>query len=301
MRCEYCRPQWLTHANRRGDLTAAEIERLVRHLVTYHGVRKVRLTGGDPTARPDLVRIIRSVASIDGVEDLAMTTNGLSLAARAHEYADAGLGRLNVSLDALNADVFHKMTGVDGLHRVIDGLGAAESAGLGPIKLNTVVLRGRNDHMLPGLMRFAVGRGMTLRFIELMPMGPLVDQWAERYVPEGEMRRVLEPHVRRWIPLEQGSASARCYHVELDDGRTGVIGFISPMSCNFCAACSRLRIAADGSIYPCLMDRPAGSLMSAMRPRFDGAMLDRLLAEALAHKRAEHPTMGFVTMSRIGG
>lgn len=301
MRCAYCRPSWLGHCGQRGELTVDEIERLVRHVVTHHGIRKVRLTGGDPTTRSDLVQIIERIASIDGVDDLAMTTNGLSLAARAHAYAAAGLGRVNISLDAMQRDTFCQITGVDGLQRVLDGLDAAQAAGLGPIKLNTVVMKHSNEDQLELLMRFAVGRGMEIRFIELMPMGPLADQWTDRYIAESEMKCVLSPHIQHWEPLEQGSDSARRFGVTLDNGVIGVVGFITPMSCNFCAACSRIRITADGSIYPCLMDRPAGSLMSAMRPRFDSDRLNRLLIESLAQKRSEHPSTGYVTMTTIGG
>ncbi|QNN25206.1 GTP 3',8-cyclase MoaA [Planctomycetales bacterium ZRK34] len=301
MRCTYCRPDWLHNTDHTGALTPAELESLVRHLVDHHGLRKLRLTGGDPTARPDLLEIITRTASIPELEPLAMTTNGLSLASRAAEYVGAGMRRINISLDALDRECFKAMTGVDGLHRVLNGIDAALDAGFDSIKLNTVVLRGQNEHELPRLVRFAAERDLPIRFIELMPMGPLADQWADRYVPEPEMRRVLQPHVARWEPLEQGASSARCSRVTLHDGLTGIVGFITPMSCNFCAACDRLRITSDGSLYPCLMDQPAGSLMAAIRPRFDGALLDRMLNDALSHKQAEHPVNGFVTMTMIGG
>lgn len=301
MRCAYCRPDWLGNGDSRGDLTAIEIQQLARHMVDRHGVSKIRLTGGDPTARKDLVQIIRHIAGIDGVEDLAMTTNGLSLAAHAQDYAAAGLNRINVSLDALDRQIFEQITGVDGVQLVLQGLNAARVAGLWPIKLNTVVMKGANEHQLEPLMRFAVAHDMEIRFIELMPMGPLAAQWSERYIPEDEMRQRLSPHVSHWEPLRQGSDSARRFRVELSDGQTGIVGFITPMSCNFCAACSRIRITSDGAIYPCLMDRPAGSLLSAFRPQFDGERLEKLLQTALERKREEHPVTGFVTMTTIGG
>jgi len=300
MRCVYCRPAFHTnHAP--GMLTPDEIERVVAHLVGQHGVRKVRLTGGDPTARGDLLEIIARLARIDGLDDLAMTTNGLSLAAHAREYAAAGLGRVNVSLDALDPARFAAMTGVDGLDRVLRGIDAALDAGLTPVKLNTVILREQNESQLPALTRFAAAKGVAVRFIELMPMGPLGDEWADRYVPADEMRSILNDIVQRWTPLPQGSDSAKMFRARLRDGGEADIGFITPMSCNFCSACNRIRIASDGSLYPCLMDRPTASILDAVRPRFDPGAFDNVLIEGIAGKAPEHPSRGFVTMTIIGG
>lgn len=301
MRCMYCRPTLLSQPRGEPMLSANEIEQLVHHLADHHGLHKVRLTGGDPTSRPELTEIIERIAGVAGITDLAMTTNALTLPHRAHEYAEAGLRRVNISLDTLDAKRFAKLTGVDGLTRVLAGLDAAVAAGLSPIRLNTVVVRGQNEQDLPSLVRFAARRDFEVRFIELMPMGPLVDQWAERYVPEAQMRKQLDPIVRHWQPLEQGHDAARRYRVTLDDGAEATVGFITPMSCNFCAACNRIRVAADGMLYPCLMDEPAHSLLPALRPRFDREHLDDLIATGLQRKRAEHPHDGFVVMTHIGG
>ncbi len=274
---------------------------MVRHLVTEHGLTKVRLTGGDPTARADLLDIIRQVSRIQGVGDLAMTTNGLTLARHAADYAAAGLGRVNISLDSLDRKRFADMTGVDGMDRVIAGIDTALIAGLTPVKINTVVLRDGNLADLPALVDFAASRQVEVRFIELMPMGPLGDQWADRYVPASVMRNRLESVVHCWEPLPQGSDSALRYRVTLRDGRSACIGFITPMSCNFCSACNRLRITSDGSVYPCLMDQPRGSIMHAVRPRLDTQRFDRVLEQALQDKAPEHPTTGFAVMTQIGG
>lgn len=282
-------------------LSPAEIEQLARHMVTNHGLYKVRLTGGDPTSRPELVEIIQRLASIDGITDLAMTTNGLTLPRMAKVYADAGLQRINLSLDTLDPERFARMTGVDGLNRVLKGLDAARSAGIAPIKINTVVLRGENDVDIPSMVRFAAANDVPIRFIELMPMGPLASAWADRYVPEAEMRAILAPIVRESEDLEQGHDAARCARVTLDDGSVAKVGFITPMSCNFCAQCNRMRIAADGAIYPCLMDEPRGSLFNAVRPVFNGRAVDAAIQQSLEHKQAEHPHDGFVTMTHIGG
>jgi cyclic pyranopterin phosphate synthase len=301
MRCTYCRPKTLAQPKNEQRLSPAELEAMTRHLVTRHGLTKVRLTGGDPTSRPELVEIITRLSSIEGLDELAMTTNGLTLPKHAQDYARAGLDRLNISLDTLDSQRFTTLTGVDGLARVLEGIEAAQAAGLTPIKLNCVVIRGQNDRDLISLVHYATDHGLRLRFIELMPMGPLADQWADRYVRADQMREILSPAVTSWEKLPQGSESATHYRIMLPDGRVTTIGFITPMSCNFCAQCDRLRIAADGRVYPCLMDRPAGTLLSALRPSFDGDRMDQILQDAYQNKSPEHPAHGFGIMTRIGG
>ena len=300
MRCVYCRPEKLEHPRGEPLLAPGEIEQLVTHLAAAHGLRKVRLTGGDPTSRPELIEIIARVARVPGVGEVAMTTNGLTLPHKAAAYAQAGLTRVNISLDTLDRARFAQMTGVDGLARVREGIDAALSAGLTPVRLNTVAIQ-ENLADLPALVRFAADKGVEIRFIELMPMGPLAARWHEHYVPEAAMRRALEPIVAAGEPLPQGADSARRTRLTLDDGRHVTVGFITPMSCNFCAACNRIRVAADGALFPCLMDEPAGTLLPALRPTFDAGKLDALLAAGLARKRTEHPHDGFVVMTHIGG
>lgn len=300
MRCTYCRPAMLTQPTDEAQLTPDEIEKLVQHLADRHGLYKVRLTGGDPTSRREFTDILSRVANVPQIQDIAITTNGLTLPKRAQDYADAGLKRINISLDTLDPALFAQLTGLDQLDRVLEGIEAAKAAGLSPIKLNTVVVRNQNEADLPSLVRFAADQGLEARFIELMPMGPLAENWSERYVPEFEMHRQIEPILVDSRSLEQGSDAARRYEVRLDDDRWVTIGFITPMSCNFCASCNRIRIASDGTFYPCLMDEPADSLLPAIRP-FDGNLLDEYLARGLAGKRAEHPHDGFVTMTHIGG
>ncbi len=301
MRCTYCRPAWLMNAAGQGTLCADEMRWLIAQLAQRHGLHKVRFTGGDPTARGDLVEIIERIAAVEGIDDLAMTTNGLTLAHHASDYAQAGLRRVNVSLDSLDAQRFKRITGVGALDRVICGIDAAQAAGLGPVKLNTVVLRGGNDDELCDLALFAAKREVEIRFIELMPMGPLADQWAERYVSAGEMRRSLERRFDGWEPIAQGSGAAALFRVTSHDGWAATIGFITPMSCDFCAACDRLRITSRGELYPCLMDKPAGSLLPAIRDGYDPVLLDRLLAQGLQQKQPRHPHEGHVVMTHIGG
>jgi cyclic pyranopterin phosphate synthase len=301
MRCIYCRPAALRDPAGGTQLTAQEIQQLVGHLAAAHGLRKVRLTGGEPTQRADLIDIIRSLAGIRELGELAMTTNGLTLHRQAAALVDAGLHRVNVSLDSLDPRRFHHITGVDGLDHILRGIATACRAGLSPLKLNTVVVRGQNDHELPELLQFAAARGLEIRFIELMPMGPLAGQWAQRYVPEAEMRQTLDAVVGAWTPLPCDGAAARGCHAELTDGSSARVGFITAMSCPFCDGCSRIRITSDGLFYPCLMDQPQGNLLPALRPHFDGDRLDQLLAAGLQRKASEHPAAGAAVMTTIGG
>ncbi|MBL4701835.1 MAG: GTP 3',8-cyclase MoaA [Phycisphaeraceae bacterium] len=301
MRCTYCRPTVL-HKDCHTPLTAADFQQVVERLVSVHGVRKVRLTGGDPTTRPDLISIIEHIAAIKGIDDLAMTTHGLTLASHARAYAAAGLHRVNVSLDTLDSEQFARITGVDAMQRVIDGIDEAIDAGLTPLKINTVVLRDSNEDQLADLVAFAASRSVGIRFIELMPMGPLADQWAKRYISADRMKSLLtENIVDTWEALPQGSDSAQVYQASLRDGSQEDIGFITPMSCHFCDACNRLRLTSDGAIYPCLMDQPRGSFLPALTPEFDGERFDELLEQALAYKAPEHPAQGVGIMTTIGG
>lgn len=300
MRCSYCRPAELEQ-DRRPVLTLEENVALVRHLVMRHGVKKVRLTGGEPTSRLDLVPLVRRLSAIEGLDDLAMTTNGLSLVGQAAKLANAGLRRVNISLDSLCRQNFTRITGVDGLDEAMRGVDAAVAAGLTPVKLNVVVIRGENDHELPSLVEFAARRQLEIRFIELMPMGPLADRWEERFVPEELMRQRLADTVASWQPLSSEADSARRFSVRLADGRPATIGFIAAMSRPFCGRCNRIRIASDGAFYPCLMGSAAATLLPALRPTFNPVALDELLQTHLAEKAAEHPAAGEAVMSHLGG
>ena len=302
MRCAYCRPAAGNGHNRNpSTLTVGEIEALVLHLVSRHGLRKVRLTGGEPTSRPDLIEIIDRLARIDGLAEVVMTTNGLKLARLASALADAGLHRVNVSLDSLDPPTFRQITGVDGLPHVLAGIDAATNAGLTPVKLNTVVLRGRNHDELPAMVRFATDRGLEIRFIELMPMGPFADNWSQGYVSATEMRKIVDPVVDRWQPLPQGTASAKRFRVRLTNGQTATVGFVTAMSCNFCVSCDRVRIAADGAYYPCLMNQATGNLATALRPLPIPAKIDHILQDGLLGKALHHPRTGSAVMTLIGG
>ena len=320
MRCMYCRAPGLPGVPDADEestaigpgaaepsLTAEEIGGLVSHLADRHGLCKVRLTGGDPAMRPDLVAIIARLAAIRGIEDLAMTTNGLTLAEAAGRYAAAGLRRVNISLDSLDRRRFHWITGHDLLGQTLAGIDAAVAAGLSPVKLNTVVIRGENDDEVADLVAFAANRGVEIRFIELMPLGPQRGAWARRFVPADEVRQRLDCLVDAWLPAARMPAAqigepALRYRVRLRNGQIATVGFIAPMSRPFCVACNRLRIAADGSLMACLMDEPAGaaSVLPALRPRLNPGRLDEIFAAAVARKPAQHADAARLSLSNSG-
>jgi len=299
MRCLYCRPEVIAHP---ADelLSVGELETFARFLVERYGLRKIRLTGGEPTARRELLQIAERLAQIEGLRELTLTTNGLTLAKAAADFVAAGIGRVNVSLDSLDPDRFAALTGVRGVERVVAGIDAAARAGLGP-KVNTVVMRGHNDAELPELLKFALRRGLEIRFIELMPMGPLASRFDDWFVSGDEVRERLSPVVATWTPLAHGSAAARRHAVMLRDGTSGTVGFVTPMSDHFCDGCNRVRVAGDGSFYPCLMGPPAGNVREALRPELDDVRLARLLEAGLGGKPERHSPWGHGVMTDIGG
>jgi len=267
-RCPYCMPRETFHDSYRflkssERLDFAELLRLTR-LFVRAGVKKVRITGGEPLLRPNLADFIGDLTSISGIEDIALTTNGVLLAKYASELKAAGLGRITVSLDALDPQVFEKLSGgFAGVADVLDGIEHARRAGLSPIKLNTVIQRGVNDHTAMDLLAHFRGTGVIVRFIEYMDVGTR-NHWSPALVvPSRELaarihaRWPISPREREY----RGEVAER--HV-FDDG-AGEIGFISSVSQPFCGDCSRARISSDGSFYTCLFATQGVDLRGPLR------------------------------------
>jgi cyclic pyranopterin phosphate synthase len=289
-------------------LSFEEIVRLTRLFVTL-GVRKVRLTGGEPLLRANLPDLVGELTSIAGVDDVALTTNGMLLAKYAAELKANGLKRVTVSLDSLDEEVFRRMSGgFGGLEQVLGGIRAAQEAGLTPIKINAVIERGLNDHTALDLVGHFRGTGVIVRFIEYMDVGNR-NQWSlDRVVPSRElMQRIRE----RW-PLR---AIAGNYHGEVaeryafEDG-AGEIGFISSVTEPFCGACSRARLSSDGILYTCLFATAGHDLRTSLRQgATDEQLLERIgnvwraradrysELRATAHDQTQHK----VEMYYIGG
>jgi cyclic pyranopterin phosphate synthase len=305
LRCTYCMPAeglpWLPAPEL---LTDDEIVRLVRIAVTRLGVKEIRLTGGEPTLRPGLPGLIARLAALDPRPEISITTNGLSLQRHAPALAAAGLDRVNVSLDTLRADRFLALTRRDRLHDVLAGLAAAEAAGLTPVKINSVLMRGVNDDEAPALLEWALASGYELRFIEQMPLDPQ-HGWDRSVMVTAEEIRA---DIRRTHQLEaepgRGSAPAETFVV---DGGVGRVGIIASVTAPFCGACDRVRLTADGQVRDCLFARTESDLRTPLR---EGASDDELAARwvvAMRGKRAGHgmDDLGFLQptrpMSAIGG
>jgi cyclic pyranopterin phosphate synthase len=307
LRCQYCMPaeglDWLPKPE---VLTAAEIVRLVRVAVERLGVRDVRFTGGEPLVRPELVEIVAECARLEPRPKLSLTTNGIGLTRIVHALADAGLDRVNVSLDTLDPNRFEAITRRRRLPDVLAGLAAAASAGLRPVKVNAVLLRGINDDEAPALLRWAIGEDYQLRFIEQMPLDAQHAWNRDRMVTAEEILAALQaefdlsPTGRR----ERGSAPAETWTVNGGPATVGVIGTVTRP---FCAACDRTRLTADGQVRTCLFATTESDLRTPLRAGADDAELARLWRVAMAGKLPGHGINdpGFLQptrpMSAIGG
>jgi GTP 3',8-cyclase len=304
-RCRYCMPaeglEWL---DRQEVLTFEEITGLVRVLARM-GVEEVRLTGGEPLVRRDLPVLVEMLAGTPGVHDLSLTTNGVLLDRFARPLVEAGLRRLNVSLDSLSHVRFAEITRRDALDRVLAGLEEAERhPQLGPIKVNCVAVRGFTEEEVPALAELARRKPYVVRFIEFMPLD--ADQaWRDDDVlTGGEIRALIEEH---W-PLEEIPAkpSSTARRFRFADG-AGEIGFVNPVSEPFCSTCDRIRLTADGQLRTCLFSRREWDLKTPLREGADDRHLEELLRFAVAHKELKHKINepGFVkasrSMSQIGG
>ena len=284
LRCTYCMPAeglpWLP-----GDqmLSTTELLRVVAVAVDC-GVTSVRLTGGEPLLRPDVVDIVRGIAKL-GVE-ISMTTNGLRLPSLAAPLRDAGLQRVNISLDTLDRETFKTLTHRDRLVDTLAGIRAAQIAGLEPVKINTVLLRGVNDHEAPDLLRWAVGEGVRLRFIEQMPLDPQHGWRRDEMVTGDEILASLTAAGFQLTPITDDSpAPARLWDV---NGGLATVGLVASVTRPFCGTCNRLRLTADGQWRNCLFAHGETDLRTALREGGSDADLARLMARGVADKRAGH-------------
>ena len=282
LRCDYCRPASDdAYATPRAQLLSfEEIERIVR-IAASLGVEKIRLTGGEPLVRKGIVELVSRIASVPGIRDLAMSTNATLLEGYAQALRDAGLQRVNISLDSLDAGKFARLTG-GALQDVLRGIHAAQDAGLSPIRLNTVLLRGINEGEAAQLIDFSVREKLELRFIELMPMSEGMD-WQRHYYPVSEL--LAQPEIMARLDSSawerQGASAARYLPVR---GTQARVGFIEPMSNRFCVGCNRLRLMSDGKLRPCLPSDNEVDLRSALRGGERDSAIAGLMRNAAASK-----------------
>ncbi len=289
LRCVYCMPlRGLTFIPSPELLTASEIETVVRAAVGL-GFRKFRLTGGEPTLRPDIVDITRRIAAVPGVLDLSMTTNAILLPRLARPLAEAGLRRVNVHVDTLDPERLKKIMRFGSLEEIEAGLGAAEEAGLRPIKLNSVVTRDYNDGDVVGLAQRARDRGWHVRFIELMPLGggEAAHLALSQFVPSRETRERIEAELGPLSPLPNASPADESRNFRFAEGE-GVVGFISPVSEPYCGTCNRMRLTADGKLHLCLLNDDELDLKKALRGGGGETEVAAILARAVGLKPTGH-------------
>jgi cyclic pyranopterin phosphate synthase len=304
LRCVYCMPEDITFRPRQELLQDDEILRLVR-LFTQLGFSKFRLTGGEPTVRANFIELVRDMSSTPGVETMTMTTNGLLLDKLAKPLAEAGMQRVNISIDTLNPQKFNKITRWGKVEEVLNGIRAAEEAGLG-VKLNCVVVRGYNDEDdVVDLARLTLYQPWQVRFIEMMPFGDVADFQQAGIVSEEDLRDTISSALGD-LSLEnngQLDGEARLYRLA---GAPGTLGFISSVTQPFCASCTRARLTADGRLRLCLLRENEVNLMDPLRKGANDEELKEIISEAIwwkpwGHKLEEDIIPLNRVMSEIGG
>lgn len=285
LRCNYCLPKHWDEFNEPDDwLTFAEIERVVAAFVQL-GVSRVRLTGGEPLARRELPVLAQRLGRLPNLEDLSLSTNGVQLARHAAALRQAGVTRLNVSLDSLRADRFAEITGGGKLSKVLKGLEVASAAGFSPIKINTVAMRGVNDDEFEDMVQFCTEHGYALRLIETMPVGDTGRAASDTYLDLQGVRESLQKKFELVPAAMPGGGPARYYQVAGTETR---VGFITPMSQHFCDTCNRVRLSADGTLYLCLGQEDSVALRPLLRAGISDEALRTTIEDAIARKPERH-------------
>ncbi|WP_338467830.1 GTP 3',8-cyclase MoaA [Novosphingobium sp. ZN18A2] len=285
LRCAYCMPERMEFLPRAEVLTLEEMHRLALSFID-RGVTKIRLTGGEPLVRRDMMQLVRALGRKlgDGLEELTLTTNATRLAEFADDLRAAGVERVNISLDTRDPNLFRQLSRRAVLPQVLDGIAAAREAGL-KVKINTVALKGLNEAEIPSLVEWAHGQGFDLTLIEVMPLGEVEGDRFDHYLPLDAVRRDLEG---RWsladIPLRTGGPS-RYVQVAETGGR---IGFITPLTGNFCAGCNRVRVTATGQLFMCLGGEGQVDLRAALRSADPDAALAQAFERAMGEKPEKH-------------
>lgn len=304
LRCTYCMPEEVTFLEKSQLLTFEEITRFVEIVVPL-GINKIRLTGGEPLMRRDLPRLVRMIAKLPGIKDVGLTTNGILLAPMVQELYDAGLRRINISLDALDPDRFRQLARRDGVDKVIEGIFAAKKTGFDPVKINAVAIRGVTEPEVVPLAKFAREHGLEMRFIEYMPIG--ADAWErDKVYFANEILDQIEQHVAPLMPAKDFDPKAPAMDFEYADGG-GRVGVIASVSRPFCMSCNRVRLTAEGKLRNCLFALKEVDLKPLLRGGAPASEIASLVRANVWEKWEGHEinTSRFVkpsrTMHAIGG
>lgn len=282
--CTYCLPDGYQKTHDDVFLTVPEIGRLVTAFAEM-GTWKIRLTGGEPTVRPDFIDIAKTVSAIPGIRRMAFTTNGYKLPERAQGFYDAGLRAINVSIDSLDPRKFHEITGHDRLGEVVDGVGAALEAGFDSVKINTVLLKGLNDDELDGFLSFVADRPVSLRFIELMQTGDNLAYFRKHHIPATVIQNKLA--LRGWTLQERGEGAGPAVEYAHPD-YAGRIGLIAPYAKDFCSTCNRLRVSARGALHLCLFGAGGHDLRPLLQEDAQKDELKDKIMSLMQFKRSTH-------------
>jgi len=302
LRCFYCMPKSFTDFEQPENwLTFDEIERIIKAF-TELGVARVRLTGGEPLVRKNIAQLSQRLTALPGLDDLSLSTNATLLAKQAGALKQAGITRINVSLDSLKPEVFKKITGGE-LQPVLDGLMAAKKAGLSPIKINMVAMKGLNDDEFEDMVRFCLQHGFTLRFIETMPMGATSNDATDHYLDLQIVKKQLAESFDLIPGVMPGGGPARYMQIKNTELR---IGFITPISQHFCETCNRVRLSVDGTLYLCLGQDDKVELRPLLRAGISNEELKNVLIDAIGLKPEKHefkdkPEQVVRLMSMTGG
>jgi GTP 3',8-cyclase len=285
-RCVYCMSEDMAFLPKRDLLTLEELDRICSAFVAK-GVRKLRITGGEPLVRRDIMTLFGSLSrhlDSGSLDELTVTTNGSQLARHAKDLAACGVRRINVSLDTLDPDKFRSITRWGDLAKVMHGLDAAQGAGL-KVKINTVALKGVNEEELEALLEWAHGRGMDLTLIEVMPLGEIDGQRIDQFLPLSMVRARLATRYTLEDLDDRTGGPARYVRVQETGGR---LGFITPMTHNFCESCNRVRVTCTGQLFMCLGQEDAADLRAPVRASESNELLDRAIVDAIARKPKGH-------------
>ena len=303
LRCSYCMPAEGVPKREPADiLSFEEIIRFVRAAKSGFGISKVRITGGEPLVRAGIVELVRMLGQ-EGVPDLALTTNGQMLAGMAGQLKQAGLNRINVSLDSLNDGTFRKLTGGGRLYQSLAGIRDALDNQMRPLKLNMVVLRGVNDHEVASIAHFGLARGCHVRFLELMPIGCAKDNFDDLFVSTAEVRTRLANYLDLEPLHHEAGQSSRNFLASDRHGRSGIIGFISPTSRPFCGGCRRVRLTSGGRLVCCLA-RGTGENIRHLLQGDSTSTLEHLqtaISQQLSQKPAVREFQTSAPMVAVGG
>ncbi len=302
LRCIYCNPLGDCGLIQRNEiLTFEEIHRIVR-LFAQCGISKVRLTGGEPLVRKNLVQLVWKLAATDGIEELALTTNGVLLKSVAAELKDAGLSRVNVSVDSVKRENYQRITGFDFLENVTKGIYKAIEVGLTPVKINTVVLKGINEQDVVGLAQLSVETPVAVRFIEYYPTSESANL-GSFFVPNSQVRRSIESKFGPLAATVMAKANGPAVYFKIK-GAAGTVGFISGRTTVFCHLCNRLRLTSDGKVRPCLYSAHHYDLKNLIRAGAADevvlALLKKIIAEKHRYTRLNSPA-GQFSMRNVGG